>query len=257
MARSAAKKSTRPAVVAGVDAGRVGDDLVWVMASCHASAGAYVRFEVYGSFRELWHAATDGRMDVVAIDMPLGLPSTESLRSCEEAARNRLGKDRRDTVFMSPPLWLASSSDPEQERRWEARVRQGRARENPLRLLQRCREVRDVLDVGALGESTRPRAVEVHAEVCFWKLNGERATSIEKRAPGGPDERLELLRPQFAGIAETLHDVEQRHGPKSHRYDFLDAAAAAWTARRILSGDAEPLSAPEFDAQGYPMSIWV
>ena len=257
MTRSASRKSARHSTVAGVDAGRIGDDLVWVMASCDASAGASVGFEVYGSFHELWNAASAGHVDVVAIDMPLGLPSSESFRVCEEAARNRLGQGRRDTVFMSPPLWLVASSEPEQERRWEARVRQGNARENPRRLLQRCLEVRSVLDSDAFHESARPQAAEVHAEVCFWKLNGEQATRNEKRDPGGPDERLELLRPQFVGIDETLQEVQRHHGQRSHRYDFLDAAAAAWTARRIASGDAEPLSTPVSDEQGYPMSIWV
>ena len=253
----ASRKPVRHSAVAGVDAGRVGDDLVWVMASCDASVGASVGFEVYGSFRELWQDATEGQIVVVAIDMPLGLPSTESFRACEEVARNRLGKDRRDTVFVSPPLWLMASSDPVQERRWQARVRQGSARENPGRLLQRCREVRSVLDVGAFDDAARPRAAEVHAEMCCWKLNGERATSIEKRAPGGRDERLELLRPQFIGIGETLDEMEQRHGPRPHGYDFLDAAAAAWTARRILSNEAERLGGTVCDEQGYPMSIWV
>ena len=41
------------------------------------------------------------------------------------------------------------------------------------------------------------------------------------------------------------------------RYDMLDAAAAAWTARRIASGDAERLGNDETDEGGFPMSIWI
>jgi len=40
--------------------------------------------------------------------------------------------------------------------------------------------------------------------------------------------------------------------------DVLDAAAVAWTARRIASGQARSLPCPpELDHLGRPMAIWV
>ncbi|MYB28779.1 MAG: DUF429 domain-containing protein [Acidimicrobiaceae bacterium] len=38
---------------------------------------------------------------------------------------------------------------------------------------------------------------------------------------------------------------------------LLDATVVAWTARRIVSGEAVCLGEGEFDATGYPMHIWV
>lgn len=244
--------------VAGVDAGRIGDQLVWVIASSESQSGSEVRFMVHNSFRELWQQAKDSQMLVVAIDMPLGLPSGEqNWRKCETEARELLGPDRRETVFMAPPLWLMDDRDPEQERNWERRSRRGLAKENPRRLLDRCREVRNVLDPDALDGQARPRAAEVHAEICFWSLKGDRPTGAEKRESAGRDERLELLSREFAGINDAVDEATQHYGPASHDYDFLDAAAAAWTARRIVSGSAETLGSGELDAMGYPMSIWV
>ena len=46
-------------------------------------------------------------------------------------------------------------------------------------------------------------------------------------------------------------------GPRPGRDDRLDAAAAAWTARRLASGAADCLGAGEYDDTGYPMNIWV
>ena len=65
------------------------------------------------------------------------------------------------------------------------------------------------------------------------------------------------LRPEYSDIEEAVREAEQLHGPAAHRYDFLDAAAAAWTARRIVSGIAEDLGDGKVDETGYPMSTWV
>jgi len=45
--------------------------------------------------------------------------------------------------------------------------------------------------------------------------------------------------------------------PKAALDDVLDAAAAAWTARRIASDDAICLGESEFDETGYPMHIGI
>ena len=242
--------------IAGVDAGRIGDRLVWVMACSATHAGSEVRFTVYRAFRDLWQYARDSKLLVVAIDMPLGLPSEHGWRECEEEARQLLGPDRRDTVFMSPPLWLMDDRDPERERSWGRGVTRGQARENPRRLLDRCREVREVLDPGTLDRQARPRAAEVHAEVCFWKLNDSRPTQFEKRKQEGHEERQELLSREFAGVAEARDEVKRLH-QTLHDYDLWDAAAAAWTARRIASNAAEILGSDEQDGTGYPLSIWI
>ena len=94
--------------------------------------------------------------------------------------------------------------------------------------------------------------------MCFWALNEEQPTRFEKRDWSGQQERIELLRPEFSNIEEAVKEAPQRFGPKLQWFDLFDAAAAAWTARRIASGTAQDLGEDgEVDEDGFPMSIWV
>jgi predicted RNase H-like nuclease len=92
---------------------------------------------------------------------------------------------------------------------------------------------------------------EVHPEVSFAEMLG-RPARASKKTWSGMRERLEPL--QRAGIA-----VEGLSGTGAAGVDdVLDAAAAAWTAARILRGEAISLPAtPEVDpATGRPIAIW-
>ena len=68
---------------------------------------------------------------------------------------------------------------------------------------------------------------------------------------------MELLRPEFSNIELAVNEAPRRFGDKLQWFDLFDAAAAAWTARRIASELAEDLGDGEVDEDGYPMSIWV
>ena len=98
----------------------------------------------------------------------------------------------------------------------------------------------------------------MHAEVCFWELSGKKPTRYKKRSERGQADRLRLLSSHFSGIDAT---VEESAGAPPEgvmrRYDMLDAAVAAWTARRIASDNAERLGNDERDESGFPMSIWI
>lgn len=68
--------------------------------------------------------------------------------------------------------------------------------------------------------------------------------------------RLEVLQTVFPNIEEAMTaPVVGR--PRPGRDDRLDAAAAAWTARQLVNGDADCLGEGEDDVTGYPMNIWV
>ena len=56
----------------------------------------------------------------------------------------------------------------------------------------------------------------------------------------------------------VLEAIDPQVGALVPPDDLLDAAAAAWTARRVLAGSARPLpDPPEVDSSGRPVAIWV
>ncbi|MDE0494967.1 MAG: DUF429 domain-containing protein [Acidimicrobiaceae bacterium] len=130
------------------------------------------------------------------------------------------------------------------------------------RLLRKIREVRhadndpnNFYRSGCSMDSAPTWAVEVHPEVSFAKLAGE-PIPVSKHKQSGVARRLEVLQTVFPNIEDAMTaPVVGR--PRPGRDDRLDAAAAAWTARQLVNGDADCLGAGEEDATGYPMNIWV
>ena len=94
-------------------------------------------------------------------------------------------------------------------------------------------------------------AFEVHLEVCFWALNGERPMVHNKKTEEGLAEGLALLSPIFPKIKRHLADPL----PRVSADDLLDAAAAAWTALRQHRGEAGCVCPPERDEKGLAVTI--
>jgi predicted RNase H-like nuclease len=95
-------------------------------------------------------------------------------------------------------------------------------------------------------------ALEVHPEVCFWALAGERSMAHRKKARAGINVRLDLLRSIFPNIATHLQNRPAHVG----KDDLLDAAVAAWPAQRLWNGEALQVCKPERDANGLETTIW-
>jgi predicted RNase H-like nuclease len=95
-------------------------------------------------------------------------------------------------------------------------------------------------------------AFEVHPEVCFWALAGERPMAHRKKTEAGVNERLSLLRSSFPDIEHHLKNQPSGVG----KDDLLDAAVAAWTALRISKCEAKRVCELERDAKGLEATIW-
>ena len=247
--RSAGRAGGR-ALVAGVDGVPDG----WVMAVTAAAGGSPVEFSVWHTLADLWSQARARGLRVVAVDMPAGLPGAER-READTEAHRRLGA-RRSSLFWTPPLCvLDATRHVEANRRsWEETGRGISVQ--AFNLVPKIRELRDTLAPGDFAPESRPRAVEVHPESSFVRLAGE-PMSASKRQPAGEEERLEVLAEVFPNIAEAAVSTPPPGPPRPGLDDLLDAAAAAWTARRIVAGEADCLGAGEQDETGYPMHIWV
>ena len=94
------------------------------------------------------------------------------------------------------------------------------------------------------------RIYEVHPEVSFVALTGHHLAP--KQRWNGHTERREVL--VRAGI---VIDNELRQAGPAATDDILDAAVAAWSARRIAIGAAVSLpQPPEHDGNGHQIAIW-
>ncbi|MCY3953589.1 MAG: DUF429 domain-containing protein [bacterium] len=260
-------------LVAGVDGVRGG----WVMAVTAVADGSTVEFSAWPVLGELWAEARARDLLVVGFDMPVGLPGAER-RTADIAARELL-EARRSSLFWTPPLCTldahcavedeaaagdagAGAADAsyaagyaQANRRAREQTGWGLSRQT-FALMPKIRELRDALAPEDFAPAALPRAAEVHPESSFVRL-AEAPMASSKHKLAGLQERSAALAGVFCNIAEAAL-LAPLPGPcEPGLDDLLDAAAAAWTARRIVAGEAECLGAGEHDETGYPMHIWV
>jgi predicted RNase H-like nuclease len=172
-----------------------------------------------------------GPVDVVGIDIPIGLPSTTP-RAADAAAQRFLGA-RRSTVFWTP-VREALEAPTLTEAVAVARARTGAGISAQAYAL-RTR----ILEVDAWAPSAGVDVREVHPEVSFAVLSGAPIGS-SKRTWNGLHDRLAAL--AAAGI-----ELPSRLGPAGAAAgidDVVDAAAVAWSAARIATGTAVSFPCP-------------
>ena len=187
--------------------------------------------------------------DVVAIDIPIGLPESGP-RVCDQLARAFVGP-RASSVFPAPVRAVLGCSDYDAACA-SSQDKQGKSlSQQSFALVPKIREVDEALRGSEL---LRERVFEVHPEVSFAAWN-EDPLEHPKKSAEGREQRLALIEQFFGRYAFTF---AREFSPKSvEDDDILDAYAAAWTAWRIAAGiaDALPRLAPT-DSEGLEMAIW-
>lgn len=175
---------------------------------------------------------------VVGVDIPIGLPDPPPRRA-DVLARERLGP-RSSSVFSAIPAPVLEVETYQQA-------------------LARCRDLYGIglsAQAYALRRRTLEAAVaaerdtrlhEVHPEVSFAEMAG---APIEhpKRTWNGQMQRRAVLEQHSIVIPDRLDDAASV--PVD---DVLDAAAVAWSARRIARGEAATLPMDPDQAEGV---IW-
>ncbi|TCO36064.1 putative RNase H-like nuclease [Kribbella steppae] len=189
-------------------------------------------------------AERDGALAVVGVDIPIGLPLV-GVRQADVLARRLVGR-RASSVFSTPvrEALLAATHA-------EATALNLRATGKGLSQ-QAYALARKILEVDTWAPTAGCVVIEVHPEVCFATMAGRPLTHPKSTWAGG-EERRQLL--ASAGM-QVPADIG-RAGEFAAVDDVLDAAAAAWTARRYAEGRAvaypEP---PEVFGDGLPAAIW-
>ena len=237
-------------LVAGVDGVRGG----WAMAITGVDDRSPVEFSVWSSLEELWAEAQASGLLVVSLDMPVGLPGRQR-RTADIEARELLGR-RRASLFWTPPLCVIDATDHAEANQRSRDLTDRGISAQTFNLMPKIRDLRATLAPEDFAPAAVPRAAEVHPESSFVRLAGAPMTA-PKSELDGIQERLAALVDVFPNISEAASSTPPLGPPKPALDDLLDAAAAAWTSRRIVTGQAECLGAGEEDETGYPMHIWV
>ena len=227
----------------GVDAaGRAG--WVGIVVDDHGFASAHVS----GSLADLVAAADagpGGPVDAIGIDIPIGLVDGPK-RTADVAARAYVGP-RRSSVFAAPHPAVIHLDDYAEVNRvlrslgLPATSRQG------FGLFARVRE--------AAASAADPRVVEVFPEASFRAM-GESFVPASKKSWNGAADRVARL---AAADPPIVVPTDLGDAGLVAADDVFDAAAAAWSARRVACGEAVRLGdAGEVDASsGRPIAVWV
>lgn len=185
---------------------------------------------LWGKFTTLSTFFSQTLPDVVAIDIPIGLLENGS-RSCDLIARRLLGK-RRSSVFPAPLKALLRAEDYRNACDIQTAIDGKKITRQAWGILPKVAEVYFLLQ-----ERSELSTVlyEVHPEVSFYFMNGNKPNEYGKKKKQGIDERIKILLDHFEINGTYINDMSKCHRTKKD--DIVDALAALWTAKRIFSKD--------------------
>jgi predicted RNase H-like nuclease len=184
-------------------------------------------------------------VDLIAVDMPIGLPENRS-RACDDQARALLRSTGAAGSVFPTPVRAVLATDDYAEARALSRAVTDPPRAPSAQAFMLVKAIRQLDD--ALGDPPTDRIVEVHPELAFRALDP--AVRDRKGSARGSMQRLRALR--------DVMDVEQALADAPigvPLVDALDACAAAWSARRLADGRGECVGDGGTDRRGRPMRI--
>lgn len=223
--------------VLGVDACRAG----WVAIAWADEVTAYVDADIGAIAAQ---AAADGPVEVIGIDIPIGLADS-SLRQADLLARKAAGP-RWASVFVTPVRGALGIDDYH-----EASALNGRLTGSGIS--RQAFNLRDkILQVDAWLPGAPCPVLEVHPELSFAELAGA-ALMDSKATYAGAVHRGRLLAATGIEVCGDLGLTGRQVGVD----DVLDAAAVAWTAARFARGAARCLpDPPQRFSDGVACAIW-
>jgi len=172
--------------------------------------------------------------EVIGVDIPIGIPESGS-RPADVAARRFVGS-RASSVFSTPVRPVLEAPTYAEARAVAVELTGKSVSAQSYALRHRILEVDEHANRDA-------RVIEVHPEVSFSEL--ARRPLLPKKRTDGQAERRALLEEAGIEVPESV--------PRIAEPDLLDAAIAAWSARRFAQGEALPLPENHEDRVG---AIW-
>lgn len=237
--------------LAGVDGCKGG----WIAAIASDDGLEAPLIRVVSRFADLFAGAIVP--DLVAVDMPIGLPDRVqgSGRRPEQAVRALLG-DRQSSVFSIPARRAVEATD-----YWEACALALAASDPPRKVSKQgfhlFPKIREIDGLLRSEPGLCERVFEIHPELAFRMMRGAPLLHPKKIKgavnPEGLAERRALL--IVAGISAEAVNSHPPRGAAAD--DLLDALAALVVARHIAAGRGRPFpDPPGRDSHGLPIAIW-
>lgn len=177
----------------------------------------------------------------VGVDIPIG-GSPDGGRLADRAAYDFVGP-RRSSVFPAPPAAAIELDDYAEANRRLAASGSPKMSRQAWALVPKMREAAGLA-------VTDSRLHEVHPEVSFCAMQ-QSHLRWPKKSWNGLMERRRLLASQGIELPELIDTVGTCPAD-----DVLDAAAAAWSARRIATGTARTLPSEPPRHDGRTVAIW-
>jgi len=194
-----------------------------------------------GSLRELVEWA--GQLDVIGIDIPIG-HTADGARKADSEARRFVGPKRASSVFAAPPKEILDAASYAEGNA----LLKGLGR--PMVSRQAWALLPKMLEAAELAAVDR-RVFEVHPEVSFCAMNDKVHLPWPKKSWNGLMHRRQLL--SDAGV-ELPDEIEELGAAAAD--DLVDAAAVAWSARRIARHQQKSLPAEPEQHGGREVAIW-
>lgn len=185
---------------------------------------------------------------LVCVDIPIGLSDGDKPRECDGAARELLKGRRASSVFPSPirPCLLAVDYETASKISFERTGK--KLTKQAFALMKKIREVDDLMT-----PELQNRVREIHPEVLFWALNGQKPIESSKKTVPGQAQRHNFLQRIFTDIDSILVRAPISGYAMD---DALDAIVAAWTAGQAVIGKAKTLpEKPQLDSKGLKMEM--
>jgi predicted RNase H-like nuclease len=220
-------------LVIGVDGAKFGWVAVFLVGGAFSRSG---RFEHFAALLD-----AGGEAKVIAVDIPIGLPE-KGAREADALARKRLGA-RGSSVFPTPTRAVLGATS------YAAAAALQRLSQQTWAIVPKIREVDAALREERYAAAAE-RVYEVHPELSFLEM-AKGAPLSSKRTWNGLQARQALLLREGIQLPADLGGAGEASPD-----DILDAAAAAWSARRIAAGRAEALPARGDLVVGRHIAIW-
>jgi len=136
------------------------------------------RFLVAGTFAEVLSETSDCQL--ACVDIPIGLSDGKKPRECDVAARKLLRGPRASSVFPAPIRPCLSAQDYETASKISFERTGKKLTKQTFALMKKIREVDDLMT-----PELQNRVREIHPEILFWALNGQKPIESNKKTVPG------------------------------------------------------------------------
>jgi predicted RNase H-like nuclease len=201
---------------------------------------------IASTFVEVLSKTSDCKL--VCVDIPIGLSDGDKPRECDGQARKLLRGQRASSVFPAPIRPCLSAVDYETASKISFEHTGKKLTKQTFALMKKIREVDDLMT-----PELQNRVHEIHPEILFWALNGQKPIELNKKTVPGQAQRHNLLQKICTDIDSILTQAPISGCAMD---DALDAIVAAWTAGQAVIGKAKTLPEnPPLDSKGLKMEM--